>query len=52
MKSVIEWATGKVYITDEKLTPKERVKCAVGAVGGIGDFVPCGKFDVEKDYKY
>ncbi len=47
MKSAIECATGKDFITDEKLSPKERAKCALGAVAGIGDFVPwwCGWFN-------
>ena len=42
MKSAIEFKTGKDYITDETLTPEERKNCAVGAVAGIGDFLPNG----------
>ena len=40
IKNAIECATGKDFITDEELKPKERVKCAIGAVAGIEDFVP------------
>ena len=40
IKNAIECATGKEFITDEELKPKERVKCAIGAVAGIEDFVP------------
>ena len=40
IKSAIECATGKDFITEEELKPKERVKCAIGAVAGIEDFVP------------
>ena len=40
MKSAIICATGKDFITEEKLTPKERVKCTIGVVAGIEDFVP------------
>ena len=40
IKNAIECATGKDFITEEKLTPKERVKCTIGVVAGIEDFVP------------
>ena len=40
IKNAIECATGKDFITDVELKPKERVKCAIGAVAGIEDFVP------------
>ena len=40
MKNTIECTTGKDFITEEKLTPKERVKCDIGVVVGIEDFVP------------
>ena len=39
MKNAIECTTGKDFITEEKLTPKERVKCTIGVVAGIEDFV-------------
>ena len=40
IKNAIECATGKDFITGEELNSKERVKCAIGAVAGIEDFVP------------
>ena len=40
MKNAIECATGKDFITETELSPNERVKCAIGAVAGIEDFVP------------
>ena len=40
IKSAIECVTGKDFITEKELEPKERVKCAIGAVAGIEDFVP------------
>ena len=36
----MECKTGKDFITEEELTPKERVKYAIGAVAGIKDFIP------------
>ncbi len=32
VKNAMECITGKDFITEEELTPKERVKCAFGAV--------------------
>lgn len=40
IKNAIECATGKDFITGEEFGPKERIKCAIGAVAGIEDFVP------------
>ncbi len=36
----MECKTGKDFITEEELTPKERVKCVIGAVAGIKEFMP------------
>ena len=36
----MECKTGKDFITEEELTPKERVKCVIGVVAGIKDFMP------------
>ena len=36
----MECITGKDFITEVELTPKERVKCVIGAVAGIKEFMP------------
>ena len=36
----MECITGKDFITEEELTPKERVKYVIGDVAGIKDFMP------------
>ena len=36
----MECKTGNDFITEEEITPKERVKCVIGFVTGIKDFMP------------
>ena len=43
----MECKTGKDFITEEELTSKERVKCAIGVVAGIKDFMSHNIFLVE-----
>ena len=49
----MECKTGKDFITEEELTPKERVKCVIGAVAGIKDmsnnFSFSGKYGIVLD---
>ena len=50
----MECITGKDFITEEELTPKERVKCVIGVVAGIKDFMPnnisfSGKYGIVLD---
>ena len=47
VKNPMECITGKDFITEVELTPKERVKCVIGAVAGIKDFMSHNIFLVE-----